>query len=58
MYWDVNNDMIPDSLEKIVTQYFSTKGLIKEETFQNLLFSGSNDINTLKKITQLVRVNF
>ena len=57
MFWDYDNNNLPDSGYSEIYQYFSTKGLIQEEWNQALNFGGGQ-IDSLHRITKLVQVNF
>jgi hypothetical protein len=58
MFWDIDNNNLPDSGYSEIYQYFSTKGLIQEEWNEALIFGGSSGIDSLHRITKLVHVNF
>lgn len=58
MFWDVDNDNIPDSGTANILQYFSEKGLIQEEYHQTISYSGSNQTDSVYRISKLTQINF
>ncbi len=57
MFWDRDNNNLPDSGSSEVYQYFSTKGLIQEEWNAALINNGGS-IDSFHRITKLVQINF
>ena len=58
LFWDNDNNNLPDSGRSEIYQYFSSKGLIKEEWNEAVIFGGGLAIDSLHRITKLVHVNF
>ena len=58
IFTDSNNDNLPDTGQASTFQYFSDKGLIREETIQALTFGCINTVDTMKRVTNLVLCNF
>ena len=56
MFWDRDDDLQPDSTSPVVYQYFSTKGLIKEDVF--IALTSSSGPLRLYRTTKLVWINF
>ena len=58
MFYDFNNDNLPDSNTTLVNQYFSNQGLIQENVSAILFFAGSTSPVFWSRESKLVWKNF